>query len=218
MKVVAVNGGPRPSHNTAELLEGAIEGARSKGAEVERFDLYKLDFKGCRGCFACKRKGGKSLHKCAIKDGLTPVLEAIADADALLVGSPIYFSDVTGETRSFLERLLFQYLPYDTAVEDGTYFPRELRVGMVYTMGFPADPIDERLAPMERFLGQIFRTQPKSFKSQGCYPFLDSWEKYEASPVMADMLANREEGFVSQVRAAFELGVELASDEIGCEQ
>lgn len=212
MKIVAVNGSPRPNHNTAELLESAIEGARSKGAQVERVDLYKVDFKGCRGCFACKCKGGKSLHKCAIRDGLTPLLEAIADADALIVGSPIYFSDITGEARSFLERLLFQYLPYDTGVEDGTYFPRELKVGMLYTMGFPADPIDERLAPMERFLGLVFRTQPKSLKSQGCYPFLDAWEKYEASPIMADMLANREENWGSERQAAFEFGADLASE------
>ena len=212
MKVVAINGSPRANHNTAGLLDSAIEGAESQGAEVERFDLYKLDFKGCRGCFACKRKGGKSLHKCAIKDDLTPVLEAVADADALLVASPIYFSDITGEAHSFLERLLFQYLPYDTAVEDGTYFPRELKVGMLYSMGFPADPIDERLAPMERFLGLIFRTQPKSFKSQGCYPFLDSWEKYEAAPAMADLLANREANFDAQVREAFAFGASLVSE------
>lgn len=209
MKVIAVNGSPRPNHNTAELLEGAMDGARSKGAEVERFDLYKLDFKGCRGCFACKRKGGKSLHRCGIKDGLAPVLEAIADADALLVASPIYFSSITGETQSFLERLLFPYLPYDTSVEDGTYFPRELKVGMLYSMGFPADPIDERLAPMERFLGLIFRTQPASLKVQGCYPFMDNWEKYEAAPVMADLLANREANFGAQVQEAFEFGASL---------
>ena len=209
MKVIAVNGSPRPNHNTAQLLEGA----KSKGAEVERFDLYKLDFKGCRGCFACKRKGGKSLHKCAVHDDLTPLLEAVANADALIVGSPIYFSDMTGEARSFLERLLFQYLPYDTAVEDGTYFPRELKVGFIYTMGYPQDPINERLAPMERFAGLIFRTQPKSFKSQGCYPFLDSWEKYEATPIMADMLANREANFDAQIQAAFELGAALVAGE-----
>ncbi|MBQ9043092.1 MAG: flavodoxin family protein [Eggerthellaceae bacterium] len=212
MKIIAVNGGPRANHNTAQLLDSAIEGARSEGAEVERFDLYKMDYKGCRGCFACKRKGGKSLHKCAIKDGLTPILEAVADADALIVGSPIYFSDITGEIRSFLERLLFQYLPYDTAVEDGTYFPRKLMVGMVYTMGYPQDPINERLAPMERFLGLIFRTQPKSLKVQGCYPFMDSWEKYEAAPQMADMLANRERTWDAQRDAAFSFGTELVKE------
>ena len=210
MKVVAVNGSPRANHNTAELLDSATEGAKSQGAEVERFDLYKLDYKGCRGCFACKRKGGKSLHKCAIKDGLTPILEAIAEADALVVGSPIYFSDITGETRSFLERLLFQYLPYDPEVEGHTYFPRELKVGIIYTMGYPQDPIDERLAPMERFLGQVFRTQVRSFKSQGCYPFADGWEKYECSPMMADMLAAHEENFDAQRQAAFEFGAALA--------
>ena len=75
MKIVAINGSPRKGWNTDMLVDKAIEGARSKGAEVEKFDLYKLDgFIGCRSCMACKRpeRGGT----CYIKDGLKPVLDA----------------------------------------------------------------------------------------------------------------------------------------------
>jgi multimeric flavodoxin WrbA len=112
MKVLAINGSPRKKWNTATLLEHALAGAQSKGAETELVHLYDLDFKGCTSCFACKLKGGKSYGKCAVRDGLAPVLEKIVDVDALILGSPIYFGNVTGMMRCFMERLLFPYLTY----------------------------------------------------------------------------------------------------------
>jgi multimeric flavodoxin WrbA len=110
MKVIAINGSPRKKWNTAMMLEHALQGAASQGADTDLIHLYDLDFKGCTSCFACKLKGGASYGRCAMRDGLTPVLDAIAEADALLLGSPIYFGTVTGEMRSFMERLFFPYL------------------------------------------------------------------------------------------------------------
>lgn len=109
---IAINGSPRKKGNTATLLEHTLAGAASRGAETELIHLYDLDYKGCTSCFACKLKGGKSYGKCAMLDGLTPVLEKIARADALFLGSPIYLGMVTGEMRSFMERLLFLNLTY----------------------------------------------------------------------------------------------------------
>jgi multimeric flavodoxin WrbA len=132
MQVIGINGSPRKQWNTATLVAKALEGAAAQGAETELVHLYDLDFKGCTSCFACKTKGGKSYGRCAMKDGLTPVLAKIAAADALVVGSPVYFGSVTGETRSFLERLLFPYLTY--TVPYGTLFPKKLATAFIYTM------------------------------------------------------------------------------------
>jgi multimeric flavodoxin WrbA len=132
MKIMAINGSPRKKWNTATLLGKALEGAASLGAETELVHLYDLDFKGCISCFACKLKGGKSYGKCAMKDELTPVLETIARADALLLGSPIYFGTVTGEMRSFMERLLFPYLTY--TLPPGSLFDRKMPTAFIYTM------------------------------------------------------------------------------------
>lgn len=132
MNVIGINGSPRKKWNTATLVAKALEGAASLGAATELFHLYDLDFKGCISCFACKTRGGKSYGKCVLNDGLAPVLEKIAAADALVIGSPIYFGTVTGETRSFLERLLFPYLTY--TVPYGTLFPKKIRAGLIYTM------------------------------------------------------------------------------------
>jgi multimeric flavodoxin WrbA len=112
MNVIAINGSPPKEWNTATLLEHALVGAASQGAETELIHLYDVDYKGCTSCFACKLKGGKSYGMCAMKDGLTPILEKIAGAEALILGSPIYFGIVTGEMRSFMERRFFLNLTY----------------------------------------------------------------------------------------------------------
>ena len=126
--VIAINGSPRKTWNTATLLEHALKGAASAGAATELVHLYDLDFKGCTSCFSCKLKGGKSYGNCAMQDGLTPVLEKIRDADALIMGSPIYVGTPTGEMRSFLERLVFPYLVYDQ--KRSTLFPKKIRPGL----------------------------------------------------------------------------------------
>lgn len=132
MNVIGINGSPRKQWNTATLVAKALEGAASLGAATELFHLYDLNFKGCISCFACKTRGGKSYGKCVLNDDLAPLLEKLAAADALVIGSPIYFGTVTGETRSFLERLLFPYLTY--TVPYGTLCPKKIRAGLIYTM------------------------------------------------------------------------------------
>jgi len=112
MKVIAFNGSPRKTWNTATLLQKALQGAASQGATTKLVHLYDLDFKGCKSCFGCKTKGGKNYGKCAIKDGLTPILKEIETADALILGSPIYFWTVSGEMKSFMERLMFPLYRY----------------------------------------------------------------------------------------------------------
>ena len=56
MKLIAINGSPRKNQNTDTLLKEVIDGASSQGVECEMIYLYNLDFKGCKGCMACKLK------------------------------------------------------------------------------------------------------------------------------------------------------------------
>lgn len=133
MKVMAFNGSPRKKWNTATLLKKALDGAASKGAETELIHLYDLDFKGCISCFACKTIEGKSYGRCAVKDDLTQVFRKVEKADAVILGSPIYFGTVTGEMKSFIERLLFPYSTYTDPPQ--SLFPRKIASGFIYTMG-----------------------------------------------------------------------------------
>ena len=111
-KNVVVNAGPRKGWNTDTLLMEAARGAEAAGAEIVKFDLFKLEkYTGCISCFGCKRKKFKG--HCICKDGLTPVLDAIREADGLIIGSPNYCSELTASFRALYERLIFQNLTYN---------------------------------------------------------------------------------------------------------
>ena len=106
MKAIAINGSPRKNWNTATLLKKALDGAASAGAETEWVHLYDLEFKGCCSCFSCKRIVGKVAECCVMKDDMTEVLRRIMSSDILLLGSPVYLGNITGEMKSFIERLI----------------------------------------------------------------------------------------------------------------
>lgn len=133
-KIVAVNAGPRKGWNTDTLIAEAIKGAEASGAEVEKFDLFRLEkFTGCISCFGCKKERFKG--HCIIKDGLTPVLDAIREADGLIIGSPNYLGELTSSFRSLYERLIFQNLTYTK--ENPCCNDRKIPVLLIMTSNAP---------------------------------------------------------------------------------
>lgn len=111
-KIVVVNAGPRKGWNTDTLITEAAKGAENAGAEIIRFDLFRIDkYTGCISCFGCKKERFKG--HCVCKDGLTTVLDAIREADGLIIGSPNYLSEMTASFRALYERLIFQSLTYN---------------------------------------------------------------------------------------------------------
>ena len=212
MKVIAINGSPRKKWNTATLLEKALEGAASQGAQTELVHLYDLDFTGCQSCFACKTIGGESYGKCAVEDDLAPILEMAAKADAIILGSPFYFGTVSGEMRSFMERLMFPYLAYSGPPR--SIFPRKISTGFIYTMNAPEEGMkpsgqQERVTQNERLLQMLF----------GASESLCSFETYQFedySKVVSDLFdvkertRRREEVFPKDCEKAFEMGARLA--------
>lgn len=133
-KIVAVNAGPRKGWNTDTLIDEAIKGAESQGATVQKFDLFRLEkYTGCVSCFGCKKEKFKG--HCVVKDGLTPVLDAIREADGLIIGSPNYLSEMTASFRALYERLIFQNLTYN--VEMPCCNERRIPVLLVMTSNAP---------------------------------------------------------------------------------
>ena len=131
-KIIIIDGGPRKNFNTASMLQQFAEGATSVGKEIEvkTVRLYGVDYKGCMSCMACKVKG-KAANVCKFKDALTPVLEEIAQADGLVLGSPNYFSEITAQMRAFLERLVFPWLSYK---DFSLTAPKRMPVVLMLTM------------------------------------------------------------------------------------
>lgn len=144
MKVIAINGSPRKNWNTDQLCKSALEGASSVGAETELIELGDYKFKGCVSCFACHLKRNMDNSLCFYKDELTEVLKKCQQADAIIVGSPVYYGFVTGEVRSFIERLLF---PIDTYYSDNqgkrvVKIEKVIPTAMIYTMNARKDQMD----------------------------------------------------------------------------
>ncbi len=140
MNVIAINGSPRKNWNTDTLLKKVLEGAESAGAETEMVYLYDLKFCGCKSCMACKLKKEPRPNRCVLRDELTPVLDKVHEADAVVLGSPVYFSEVTGEMRSFVERFLFQYLNYDDHTKP---LSPAKKTALVFTMNCPETMFDQ---------------------------------------------------------------------------
>lgn len=212
MKVLAINGSPRKNRNTAIVLKSAIEGAVSQGAETELVHLYELDFKGCTSCLVCKQKDGKSYGKCAMRDELTPVLEKIPAVDALLLGSPIYFSSMTGEMRSFYERAAYQYLNYDGP--GFSLFPKKIKVGIILTLGVDEKQLQQsgmsqHFEGIEMMSGNLFGSA-ESLIVAGASVFDDYTKFANSQEEAAELKRCGDEMLAANCKKAFDMGVRLA--------
>lgn len=214
MKVIVINGSPRKNFNTATLLKKAMEGAEQSGAELQYENLYEYDFTGCRSCFACKLKGNKTNGICAIRDGIRPLLEQCLQADALLFGSPIYYDNITGMMRSFLERLWY---PLDTNKFDDNRQPvkvltRTIPVGFIYTMNCPEWLREQIYTPMfssmENRMMAFFGSYEPLFACD-TYQFRD-YSRYDANMFDERKKAEqREKQWPIDCQKAYELGQRL---------
>jgi multimeric flavodoxin WrbA len=212
MKVMAFNGSPRKKWNTATLLEKALEGASSQGAETNLIHLYDLNYKGCISCFACKTKGGKSYGRCAVKDDLTPLLKTVLDVQSLILGSPIYYGTVTGQMRSFMERLFFPFSPYIDP--PGSLFPRKISTGFIYTLGATEamakeQGFDHQIRWNEMILERIFGAS-ESLCSYDTYQFEDYSKVFAPRFDPEKKAQRRREVFPLDCAKAFEMGSRLA--------
>ena len=211
--VLAVNGSPRKKWNTATLLEKALEGAASQGAKTEFIHLYDLNFKGCISCFSCKTRGGYSYGRCAVKDDLAPIFRKIEGADALILGTPIYFGTVSGVMRSFMERLMFPYLTYTDPPR--SLFPKKINTGLIYSMNSTEQRMKEfcgqHVDNNERVLKMIFGASESLFS-------YDTYQFEDYSKVVADRFdeekkaQRRREVFPQDCTRAHDMGARFAKE------
>ncbi len=209
MKAIAINGSPRKEWNTAQLLKEAVKGAESAGAETKLINLYDLTYKGCISCFGCKRKGAALCH-CYLKDDLSPILEEILQSDILLLGSPIYFGDVTGEMRSFLERLAFITMSYDDY--SAQIFQGRINSAFFFTMN-AGETFKAHYEPMMKSTVSMLS---KLGGSTECYAAANTlqfsdYSKYHAACFNEqEKISYHNTQFPKDKAAAFEIGAKLA--------
>jgi multimeric flavodoxin WrbA len=119
-EVLAINGSPRTDGNTAAMLNAVLAVCREAGHGTE---LYQAGGKPVRGCLAC---GGCGSHKgrCATDDWINELYPKMARADAIIIGSPTYFSDLTPETKAVIDRTGY------ISRSDGMKFSRKIGAGV----------------------------------------------------------------------------------------
>ena len=99
MKILGIIGSSRKKGNTATLVRMALDGAQKLGAETEIVYLSDYDFKGCTGCEGCRDR-----TTCIVKDDMQLLYPKLFEADALVLGSPTYYYNVSAMVKAFIER------------------------------------------------------------------------------------------------------------------
>jgi multimeric flavodoxin WrbA len=216
MEVIAFNGSPRKTWNTATLLQKALAGDAAKGAATKLIHLYDLDFKGCRSCFGCKTKGGASYGRCAARDGLTPILEEIKTVDAIILGSPIYFWGMSGVMKSFIERLMFPFYRYTRDDDPArTLFPRTIHTGFIYTMNATEARLkqvgyESQISVTEFFLQRVFGKSESLICLDTCQ--FEDFSKIDQERFDPEKkAARRKEHFPLDCQRAFAMGARFAA-------
>ncbi len=106
MKVLAINGSPKANGNTATALLTMKDIFEEKGIEFEMVTIGNQAVRGCIGCAACI-KAGTGRCEAFKDDAVNEVLEKIESADAIIIGSPVYYSGMNGTMKSLLDRVFY---------------------------------------------------------------------------------------------------------------
>jgi multimeric flavodoxin WrbA len=99
LRVLAIASSPRRGGNSEIMLDAAVEGARSAGAEVEKVVLRDLGFHPCLNCGGCEQTG-----RCVLKDGYPELNDRIRAADRLVLATPIFFGSMSAQLKCLIDR------------------------------------------------------------------------------------------------------------------
>lgn len=103
MKVIAIKGSPRRTGDSNVLIDEILRGAKDAGHTVSEYFLQGMELKGCQACYACKQPDTPGCD-CVISDGLKPYWAELHEADALILGAPIYAGSICGPMISYMNR------------------------------------------------------------------------------------------------------------------
>jgi len=134
MKVIGIIASPHKEGNTAWTVNKILEGAQEEGAETRSWYFSDLDIGPCRGCLCCHNGEDRG---CIIRDDMQELYGAIEEADALILGSPVYMGQMSAQAKIITDRLFAQISPRFSPhyKERGT----KKKLVLVFTQGNP-DP------------------------------------------------------------------------------
>ncbi len=182
MKIVAVLGSPRPQGNSNTLARAFLQAAAPRGAQVTEYLLNQLAYQGCQGCMACKTKR----DTCILEDDLAPVLNAVKEADLLVLASPVYFGDLSGQMKCFFDRT-YSYINPDFST---------------------------RVAPGKKAVMVLVQANPDPAQFAEIFPRYERWLKlYGYDPIrLLRAVGVREPGEIASQAAALDEAAALARE------
>lgn len=105
MKVVLINGSPRAAGCTYTALEQTAKALTAEGVSTEIVHIGTKPVRGCAACFGCRKNGN---GRCVFDDDVVnSMIEKVHEADAVILGSPVYFAGMSGQMKSMLDRVFF---------------------------------------------------------------------------------------------------------------
>lgn len=136
MKIVTILGSPRAQGNSTAIARRFMDTATSLGVETRTYELNRLNYRGCQGCYACK----KNLDHCILNDDLTEVLTAVTEADVVVLASPVYYGDVTAQFKGFIDRT-YSYLKPDYLTNPVPSRLTAKKLAFILTQGHPDETL-----------------------------------------------------------------------------
>ena len=118
MKVLLLNGSPKPNGNTAHALREMADVFAQEGIEAEIIQIGNLDIRGCIACGSCGRNG-----KCVFDDAVNAIAPKFEAADGLVIGSPVYYASANATLMAFMQRLFYS-----------SHFDKTMKVGASITI------------------------------------------------------------------------------------
>ena len=130
MKILVLNGSPRPNGNTAAMVKTFKDEAEAAGHQVVAFNVCKMNIKGCLACEYCHGKGHGT---CIQKDGMQEIYSALTDTEVIVLAAPIYYHGISGQLKCVIDR--FYSALYPTA-------PKSLKKVAMFLSSGDADMYD----------------------------------------------------------------------------
>ncbi len=99
MKAICIIGSPNPKGSTATIVDKIIEGMSINNIEIKRYVLGEMNINYCKGCKVCYKT-----RKCIQNDDMEVVIKDLCESDIVVIASPSYWGDVTGQLKVFFDR------------------------------------------------------------------------------------------------------------------
>ncbi len=135
MKVISLLGSPRHDGNSTTIAKRFIETANRLGAETETVELTRLVYRGCQACGSCKT----TRERCALKDDLTGVLEAVEASDLVVLATPVHCGDLPGQVKCFVDRTYSFMVPDYVSNPKCSRLSPGKRCALIITQGAPEE-------------------------------------------------------------------------------